>query len=99
MKQGQAAPQGDDVQYARVLALRNQLPVLATWRWRVLHSPADAPSFMITDRGWPGRRRGRPQAPRPGRHGDLDDYFAFHLEQEKRRNHDSRYRQAGPQAA
>ena len=23
-----------------------------TWRWRVLHSPADAPRFMITDRGW-----------------------------------------------
>jgi hypothetical protein len=51
-KQSQAAPQGDEMQYARVLALRNQLPVLPTWRWRVLHSPADAPRFMITDRGW-----------------------------------------------
>ncbi|HUZ53876.1 MAG TPA: hypothetical protein VMU94_15305 [Streptosporangiaceae bacterium] len=51
-RRGQAAPQGDDVQYERVLALRNQLPVLPTWRWRVLHSPADAPRFMITDRGW-----------------------------------------------
>lgn len=51
-RQGLAAPQGDDVQYARVLALHNQLPVLPTWRWRVLHSPADAPRFMITDRGW-----------------------------------------------
>ena len=30
----------------------NQRPVMPTWRWRVLHSPADAPRFMITDRGW-----------------------------------------------
>jgi hypothetical protein len=51
-RQGLTAPQGDDVQYARVLALHNQLPVLPTWRWRVLHSPADAPRFMTTDRGW-----------------------------------------------
>ncbi len=29
--------------------------------------------------------------------GDFDDYFAFHLKQEKQRNHDSRYQQ--PQAA
>ena len=28
--------------------------------------------------------------------GDFDDYFAFHLRQEKRRNHDSRYRSPGP---
>jgi hypothetical protein len=40
------------VQYARVLALGNQRPVMPAWRWRVLHSPADAPRFMITDRGW-----------------------------------------------
>jgi Protein of unknown function (DUF4238) len=51
-RQGQAAPRGDAVQYTRVLARGNQLPVLPTWRWRVLHSPADAPRFMITDRGW-----------------------------------------------
>jgi hypothetical protein len=50
--QGRAAPQGDDVQHARLLALANQLPEMPTWRWRVLHSPADAPRFMITDRGW-----------------------------------------------
>jgi hypothetical protein len=50
-QQGKSAPQGDDVQYARVLALGNQRPVMPTWRWRVLHSPADAPRFMITDRG------------------------------------------------
>jgi hypothetical protein len=31
--------------------------------------------------------------------GDFDDYFAFHLKQEKQRNHDSRYQQTGPQAA
>ncbi len=51
-RQGKPAPQGDDVQYARVLALGNQRPVMSAWRWRVLHSPADAPRFMITDRGW-----------------------------------------------
>jgi hypothetical protein len=49
---GRPVPQGDDVQYARVLALGNQRPVLPEWRWRVLHSPADAPRLMITDRGW-----------------------------------------------
>ena len=48
-RHGQSAPQGDGVQYARVLALGNQRPVMPTWRWRVLHSPADAPRFMITD--------------------------------------------------
>jgi hypothetical protein len=37
-RQGQAALQGDDVQYARVLALQNQLPELRKGRWRVLHS-------------------------------------------------------------
>lgn len=51
-RQGRPALQGDDVQYARVLALGNQRPVMPAWRWRVLHSPADAPRFMLTDRGW-----------------------------------------------
>ena len=50
--QGQAALQGDEVQWARVIALLNQLPELRKWRWRVLHSPADVPKLMITDRGW-----------------------------------------------
>ena len=31
--------------------------------------------------------------------GDFDDYFAFHLRQEKRRNHDSCYRNPDPPAA
>ncbi|HEY6314135.1 MAG TPA: hypothetical protein VIY52_25515 [Streptosporangiaceae bacterium] len=31
--------------------------------------------------------------------GDFDDYLAFHLKQEKQRNHDSRYQQPEPQAA
>jgi hypothetical protein len=31
--------------------------------------------------------------------GDFDDYFAYHLKEEKRRNHDSRYRQPQTQAA
>lgn len=30
----------------------NQRPVIPAWRWRVLHSPSDAPRFMLTDRGW-----------------------------------------------
>ena len=51
-RQSQPALQGDSVQYARILALDNQRPVMPTWRWRVLHSPEDAPRFMITDRGW-----------------------------------------------
>ena len=44
------------------------------------------------------------QAPRPHPtlcalvgNGDFDDYFAFHLQQEKQRNHDGRYR--GPEPA
>ena len=52
VRQCMPALQGDDVQYARVLTLGNQRPVMPAWRWRVLHSPADAPRFMITDRGW-----------------------------------------------
>jgi hypothetical protein len=51
-RNGLAASVGDDLQYARMAALLNQLPVLRTWRWRVLHSPADVQRFMITDRGW-----------------------------------------------
>ena len=51
-RQSLPALQGDDLQYARVLALGNQRPVMPTWRWRVLHSPGDAPRFMLTDRGW-----------------------------------------------
>jgi hypothetical protein len=49
---GLPTPSGDEVQYLRVEALRNQLGVLPSWRWRVLHSPDDEPRFMITDRGW-----------------------------------------------
>jgi hypothetical protein len=30
--------------------------------------------------------------------GDFDDYFTYHLTQEKRRNHDSRFHQPEPQA-
>ena len=58
-RQGLPAPQGDGVQYARVLALGNQRPVMPSWRWRVLHSPADAPRLMITDRGWDVRGAGK----------------------------------------
>jgi hypothetical protein len=81
VKHGQAAPQGDAVQYARVLALDNQLPVLPTWRWRVLHSPADSPRLMITDRGWmyvgqedwPTHGLLLPMSPRAAILGYLDD--------------------------
>jgi hypothetical protein len=31
--------------------------------------------------------------------GDLDDYFDFHLRQQKQRDHDSRYQQAQALAA
>lgn len=51
-RQGQAALQGDDVQWARWLASLNQLSELRNWRWRVLHCPADVPRFMPNDRGW-----------------------------------------------
>lgn len=47
-RQGLPALQGDELQYERVLALGNQRPVMPAWRWRVLHSPADAPRFMLT---------------------------------------------------
>ena len=49
---------------------------------------------MIGARWSLGPRRGSPQAPRHGQQGDFDEYFAFHLRQEKRRNHDSRYQQS-----
>jgi hypothetical protein len=48
----QAAPHGDDVQWARYHASDNQLAELQNWRWRVLHSPAGVPRFMLNDRGW-----------------------------------------------
>jgi hypothetical protein len=38
-RNGLPVPLGDDLQYARMTALLNQLPVLRTWRWRVQHSP------------------------------------------------------------
>jgi hypothetical protein len=46
------APSGDDVQVMRVTALSNQLPIVPTWRWRVLHSPLGNRRFMVSDRGW-----------------------------------------------
>jgi hypothetical protein len=78
---GGPALQGDAVQYARVLALGNQRPVMPQWRWRVLHSPPDAPRFMITDRGWmyvgmedwPTHGLFLPMGPRVAILGYLDD--------------------------
>ncbi|HVX21284.1 MAG TPA: DUF4238 domain-containing protein [Acidimicrobiales bacterium] len=80
-RQGFPAPAGDDVQILRVAALRNQLPQIPTWRWRVLHSPEDAPRFMITDRGWmyvgepdwPSHGLFLPMSPRVALLGYLDD--------------------------
>jgi len=51
-RQGQAALQGDDIQWARWQASLNQLAELRQWRWRALHCPVDAPRLMINDRGW-----------------------------------------------
>lgn len=49
---GGIAPMGDELQLMRVQALTNQIHVLASWRWRVVHAPEDGPRLMITDRGW-----------------------------------------------
>jgi hypothetical protein len=38
---GQGRAAGDQVQYAHLLALGNQRPVMPSRRWRVLHSPSD----------------------------------------------------------
>jgi hypothetical protein len=70
-----------DCARAGKLALRSQLPVLTTWRWRVLHRPPDGPRFMITDRGWmyvgqedwPTHRLLLPMGPRVTIVGYLDD--------------------------
>jgi hypothetical protein len=43
-REGLSAPEGDDVQYLRIAAIRNQLHHLKTWRWRVLHSTEDCPA-------------------------------------------------------
>jgi hypothetical protein len=51
-KQGLPASQGDRLQYLRAETLGRELLRLPSWRWRVLHSPKDAPRFMITDRVW-----------------------------------------------
>jgi hypothetical protein len=80
-RQGRPAPQGDGVQYAWVLALGNQRPVMPSWRWRVLHSSADAPRLMITDGGWmyvgqenwPTHGPYLPMGPRVAILGYLDD--------------------------
>jgi hypothetical protein len=80
-RQDRPVPQGDEVQYTRVLALGNQRPVMPAWRWRVLHSPADAPRFMITGRGWmyvgmenwPAHGLLLPMGPRGAVLGYLDD--------------------------
>lgn len=49
---GAPPPVGDEIQKMRVEGLHNQLAILSTWRWRVLHVPEDVPRLMITDRGW-----------------------------------------------
>jgi hypothetical protein len=51
-EQGQTLPNRDQVQWMRAEALLNQLEEVPKWRWRVLHSPDDAPRFMLSDRGW-----------------------------------------------
>jgi hypothetical protein len=51
-QQGQPVPTGDQLQWMRAEALLNQLHEMPSWRWRVLHSPVDAPRFILSDRGW-----------------------------------------------
>jgi hypothetical protein len=80
-REGLPAPEGDDIQYLRIAAIRNQLPHVPTWRWRVLHSAEDCPRFMITDRGWmyvgepdwPSHGLFLPLTPRMAILGYLDD--------------------------
>lgn len=43
---------GDQVHVARLVALRNSREIIRSWRWRLLHSPQDAPRFAISDLGW-----------------------------------------------
>ena len=49
---GEPEPVGDQLQVMRVEALLNGQETMHQWRWRVLHSPGDAPQFVLSDRGW-----------------------------------------------
>lgn len=81
LRNGFQIPVGDYLQIERVEALLNQLQLLPTWRWRVLHSTNDAPRLMITDRGWtcigedgwPSRGLFLPMSPRVAIFGYLDE--------------------------
>lgn len=79
-RHGRSAPVGDQVQWMRVEGLLNHLKVMPSWRWRVLHSPDDAPRLMLSDRGWiyvrepdhPSLAIFLPMGPRVGLLGYLD---------------------------
>lgn len=69
-----------DLPLERVMSFLRTLPYAETWRWRVLHAPADE-HFMIndrglcefSDRGWPGRGVFFPLGPGVGILGFLHD--------------------------
>ncbi|WP_331732285.1 DUF4238 domain-containing protein [Streptomyces sp. NBC_00989] len=49
---GKPDVRGDDVHRVRLEALENGLVPLREWRWRILHSPPEAPRFTLNDRAW-----------------------------------------------
>lgn len=49
---GRAAVSGDQVHEVRLDTLRNTLQQVRDFRWRFLHSPADAPRIILNDLGW-----------------------------------------------
>ncbi|WP_037569265.1 hypothetical protein [Phaeacidiphilus oryzae] len=52
LEAGQPAVSGDAVHMVRLEALANGLELIETWRWRILHSPPEAPRFILNDRAW-----------------------------------------------
>ena len=59
---GKPDVRGDDVHRVRLEALENSLTPMRKWRWRILHSPPEAPRFTLNDRAWSYLPQLRPQA-------------------------------------
>ncbi|MGW4490411.1 hypothetical protein [Streptomyces sp. NPDC004376] len=51
-ERGEPSVYGDDVHRVRLEALENGLAPMHKWRWRILHSPPEAPRFTVNDRAW-----------------------------------------------
>ncbi|MFD8615304.1 DUF4238 domain-containing protein [Streptomyces sp. NPDC059631] len=49
---GKPGVHGDDVHRVRLETLENGLAPMRKWRWRILHSPPEAPRFTLNDRAW-----------------------------------------------